>query len=334
MNRHGPIVLIPILTTACNGGADRKLTSPPVTPRSDINSNALLSSLEIEGVDLDQIFQATQPEYTGDAGFLMASVRLRAIAADSGARVSAGGTPVGSEGIDVALVEGSNSIRVLVTGEDGVSTSTYTVTLDRRTAAEFAQTAYIKASNTEAWDHFGTSIAINANTLAVSAYQEDSAATGVNGDQTDNTARDTGAVYVFTRDETGAWTQRAYLKASNAELGDKFGATLALSGGTLAIRALGEDSAATGVNGDQSSNATPDSGAVYVFSRDTVGTWSQQAHLKASNAEAHDGFGVSVAISGSALAVAAIQETSASTGVNADQTDNSAMGAGAVYVLQ
>jgi hypothetical protein len=45
----------------------------------------------------------------------------------------------------------------------------------------------VKASNTEAWDSFGTSgLAIDGNTLAVGAPEEDSCATGVNGDQTNN----------------------------------------------------------------------------------------------------------------------------------------------------
>ena len=64
--------------------------------------------------------------------------------------------------------------------------------------------------------------------------------------------------------------------------------------------------------------ARQDSGAVYVFTR-TGGVWTQQAYLKASNTDARDQFGVSVAISGDTIAVGAQFEDS-----NGTQSDNSA----------
>jgi hypothetical protein len=56
--------------------------------------------------------------------------------------------------------------------------------------------AYLKASNTEADDQFGWAVALDGDTLAVGAYVEDSNATGVNGDQTNNDANQSGAAYV------------------------------------------------------------------------------------------------------------------------------------------
>ena len=90
------------------------------------------------------------------------------------------------------------------------------------------------------------------------------AATGINGDQTDNSAFESGAVYVFTR-TAGVWSQQAYVKASNTEAEDFFGVSVALSGGTLAVGALNESSAATGINGNQVNNGASQSGAVYVY---------------------------------------------------------------------
>jgi hypothetical protein len=60
--------------------------------------------------------------------------------------------------------------------------------------------AYVKASNTEEFDEFGSGIALSRDgaLLAVGAKFEDSAAKGSNGDQSDNGALDSGAVYVFT----------------------------------------------------------------------------------------------------------------------------------------
>ena len=91
------------------------------------------------------------------------------------------------------------------------------------------------------------------------------AAQGVGGNQDDNVATEnSGAVYVFRRAGT-AWEQAAYIKASNTAKDDSFGRGVALSGDTLAVTAILEDSAATGVNSNQDDNNAMDSGAVYVF---------------------------------------------------------------------
>ena len=81
------------------------------------------------------------------------------------------------------------------------------------------------------------------------------------------------------------WSQQAYLKASNTETFDQFGISVALSGDTAVVGASWEASNATGIDGDQSSNTAPNSGAAYVFVR-SGSTWSQQAYLKGSNTEA------------------------------------------------
>ena len=68
--------------------------------------------------------------------------------------------------------------------------------------------------------------------------------------------------YSVTINRAGDIAQYAYGKASNTEVGDEFGASVALSGDTLAVGAPGEDSSATGVGGTQSDNSTTNSGAV------------------------------------------------------------------------
>jgi hypothetical protein len=196
----------------------------------------------------------------------------------------------------------------------------------------FAQQAYLKASNTGVGDSFGESLALVGDTLVVGADAEASNATGVNGNQADNSAPNSGATYVFTR-TNGVWTQQAYLKASNTEAGDLFGDTHTLSGDTLAVGAAGEASCATGINGDQTNNNCPSAGAVYVLTR-TAGVWTQQAYIKASNTNADDNFGESVALSGNTLAVTAFGEASNASGVNGNQSDNSAPNSGAAYVFQ
>jgi len=129
--------------------------------------------------------------------------------------------------------------------------------------APYAREDYLKASNTDRDDGFGT-VALSGDTLAVGAPNEDSNATGVNGNQANNSAVNSGAVYVFTR--TGiVWTQQAYLKASNTHEGGGFGQSIALSSDTLAVGTGYEWSSATGVNGDQTDRSAAYSGAVYVF---------------------------------------------------------------------
>jgi hypothetical protein len=107
-------------------------------------------------------------------------------------------------------------------------------------------------------------VAINGDILAVGADQENSCATGINGDQTNNGCRAAGAVYVFGQ-STGLWTQQAYIKASNTGAGDLFGVSVALNGDTLTVGANEEDSCASGINGDQTNNACFSAGAVYVY---------------------------------------------------------------------
>ena len=206
-----------------------------------------------------------------------------------------------------------------------------------RSGAVWTQTAYLKASNTDAGDQFGGALALDGDgtTLAVGAMAESSKATGIDGDQTDNSATGSGAVYVFER-AGSAWSQQAYIKASNAGGLDGFGSAIALSddGTALVIGAPGEASSATGVDGNQTDNSFQGAGAVYLFSR-AGASWTQHAYIKASNTSSLDGFGGSVALSGDGamLAIGATHEQSTSTGIDGDQLNNDAMDAGAVYVF-
>jgi hypothetical protein len=201
----------------------------------------------------------------------------------------------------------------------------------QQVVAQLVQQGYLKASNTGAHDGFGFSVALDGDSLAVGAPFEASTATGIDGNQADNSANGAGAVYVFTR-TGGVWSQQAYVKASNTEVGDLFGHSVALSGDTLAVGARLEDSSATGIDGNQADNSAEASGAVYLFTR-TGGVWSQEAYVKASNTGVLDEFGSSVALSGDRLAVGAPGESSIATGIDGNQGDNSTPSSGAVYVF-
>lgn len=212
-----------------------------------------------------------------------------------------------------------------------------TVYLFTRSGRNWTQQALLRASNSRNASFFGNSVSLSndGNTLAVGASSESSDATGVNGDQSDTSVMNAGAVYVFTR--AGAtWTQQAYIKASNTGTDDQFGLKLTLSadGNTLAVSAPTESSNATGIDGNQNDNSQSQSGAVYVFFR-AGSVWSQQAYVKALDADANDWFGVSLSLSGDGniLAVGAYNEGSNAVGIGGDFTNDSAPGSGAAYVL-
>ena len=206
--------------------------------------------------------------------------------------------------------------------------------------ATWKQSAYLTAANAGDGDQLGFAIALSGdgNTLAAGAPMEASRATGINGKGDDDSAYSSGAVYVYARSGTG-WAQQAYLKASNTGSNDQFGNAVALSadGNTLAVSAVFEDSGATGINGNQADNSVEESGAVYVYTR-TGTAWTQQAYVKASNTGGRDDgdtFGYTIALSddGATLAVGAPSEDGSSTSNNGNQGDDSAVGAGAVYVF-
>jgi hypothetical protein len=187
----------------------------------------------------------------------------------------------------------------------------------------------------------GSPLAFSADgdTLVAGAYPERSAATGVNGNQSDTSAENAGAVYVFTR-TAGVWSQQAYVKASNTDQGDCFGASVALSasGDILAVGAPYEGSVAAGVNGEEADDSNGfGTGASYVFTR-TAGVWSQKAYVKPSNTHKNPhqffyfGIGVALSSEGDSLAVGAFTEESIATGIGGDQTDVSGGSTGAVYL--
>ena len=214
-----------------------------------------------------------------------------------------------------------------------------------RRGDSWTEQAYVKASNPGMGDEFGHAVVLSGdgNTMAVAAHFEASSARGVNGRQDDDSIPQAGAVYVFVR-RGDVWSQQAYLKASNTGRagtadefgdGDQFGFALAISddGGTIAVGANAEDSAARGIGGDQSDDSAESAGAVYVFVRAGDG-WSQQAYVKAANADRNDQFGYAVSLSadGNTLAVGNFDEGGSSRSINGPY-DTNRNGSGAVYVF-
>jgi len=170
----------------------------------------------------------------------------------------------------------------------------------------------LKGKDTEGWDKFGNAIALSGNTLVVGAFYED----GGIGD----TTSDQGAAYVFERNLGGAdnWGEAARLNASDGQTGDQFGKSVAIHGDIVVVGADWEDGGA----GDPLDRV----GAAYVYYRHEGGshTWGEVDKLTASDAQADDHFGTSVAVHGSTIAVGAIKDD----GGAGDPVAN----AGAVYI--
>ncbi len=200
-----------------------------------------------------------------------------------------------------------------------------------RTGDKWAQQAYVKASNTgekAVGDQFGYSIALSGdgNTLATGAIGESSAAMGINGNQADNSADGSGAVYVYTRNSS-AWSQQAYVKPWNTTVrGGLFGYSVGLSGNgnTMAVGAYDEDRGR---------------GAAYIFTRNG-NVWMQQNRLTAINAEQGDSLGCSISISddGNTVVAGAFDEDSLLRGIQPptegsnDATSDVSTGAAYVFV--
>ena len=240
-------------------------------------------------------------------------------------------------GASVSISGDGNILAVGAFKDSALISRSGSVYIFTRNSTVWTEQTIIKASNAGAYDEFGLAVGISAdgNTLVVGAEKEDSVATGIDGNDLDNTASGSGAAYVF-KQNAGVWTQQAYLKASNAESGDYFGAAVSISadGSTVAVGAHFEDSVAAGINGIESDNTSSSSGASYVFV-ESAGVWSQQAYIKASNSGSNDWFGkvLSLNADGNTLVVGADSEDGSAQSVNGDQLDNTGDRNGAAYVF-
>ncbi len=212
--------------------------------------------------------------------------------------------------------------------ETDVETDSGAVYVFRRTGSEWNLEARLESENIDRADRFGTSVAVHGDTIVVGAEQEQS-----NGSSPTNNDFDfSGAAYVFRR-EGAQWQQEAYLKAFNVERGVRYGQAVAVYGDTVAVGCEREKSTTQGINALPANSDGTRVGAVYVYSRNG-GTWTQQAHIKASNAETGDAFGESIALSDNLLVVGAPGEDSGSLGVDGNQVSNTALDSGAAFVFR
>lgn len=248
-------------------------------------------------------------------------------------------------GMTVALSGDGNTLAV---GAPTANTaSTEAVHVFARSAGAWRQAAVLTASNGDLGDGFGSAIALSADgrMLAVGATGEDSSGSGTAASGLDDDEQNSGATYIFSRttSSSSSWSQTAFIKGSHSDRLDLFGASVALSadGNTFAVGSQRDDSDVAGKHVAALSCVAPvsgaicDVGAVDIYYRGLAGAWSHAAYLRPAAFDSEDLFGSAVALSadGRQLAVSAISEDSAATGINGDATDNSAPESGAVYVF-
>src|SRR5690606_33832692 len=131
-------------------------------------------------------------------------------------------------------------------------------------------------------DAFGYTVALDGDTALIGAYLDDERGTN------------SGSAHVFRR-VGGAWMQAAKLLASDGGASDVFGHSVSISGDMALIGAHGDDDRGL------------DAGAAYVF-RNIGGVWLQTAKLLATDGQAGDNFGISVALDGGVALVGAALE--------------------------
>ena len=174
-------------------------------------------------------------------------------------------------------------------GSDALAGKAYLYTKDNSGVWGPAATAIWSAgTNAGAGTIFGSSVAVDGNTVVIGSPGEDSYS---------------GAAYVFTKDSMGIWSA-VRLTASDRANADSFGRWVAVDGDFVVVGAWQDDDGGT------------DSGSVYVFTKPSGGwgTWvtlstiskaALTAKLTASDAAADDHFGWSVAVDGDNVVVGA-----------------------------
>ncbi len=173
----------------------------------------------------------------------------------------------------------------------------------------------LKAFNPGSGDLFGSSLALADNMIAVGAPFEDHNRRGplsklVDQDDLDtfdnNNRNNSGAVYVYSISNAKIIEANAYLKSSNSDAADFFGTALAISDDILFVGATGEDNSSVGFNRDLHNNDAENSGAVYVYNRNSsTDIWVETDYIKANDTQLNSNFGNFIRFNNNNLVISA-----------------------------
>lgn len=181
-----------------------------------------------------------------------------------------------------AVAIDGNLIAVGVEGADGNQGKVFLYSR----AAGWARIKTITDPNGEAGDYFGSAVAVQGDTLVV----------GARGGDANATTEDTGAAFVFERNQGGdnAWGLVATLVADKPAGKSLFGDALVLDGDTVVVSAFNEDV----YENDQL--VARQVGAAYVYERnqDGANAWGLVTALRPPDGETTDMYGSGLALSG------------------------------------
>jgi hypothetical protein len=251
--------------------------------------------------------------------------QMQELAQGDGAEGDLFGYSVAIKGTDVVVGAYHKTV-----GANAMQGAAYVFKLSSNT---WSMVKKLTAIGGQANDHFGTSVSISGDTVVVGAP-----------DKFSDPYSNAGGAYIFTNNG-GTWNQ-IDLTASDKGSGDKFGMSVAINSGLIAIGAPGKNSfypyyysngnwlpipkqtatglilgdafgssLAIGVNNmivagapNTTINGKTNQGAVYVFSPNNTITWPY-IKISANDGVAEDYFGSRVAIDGDNIIVGASNKT-------------------------
>jgi hypothetical protein len=158
-------------------------------------------------------------------------------------------------------------------GDDEAGVNAGAAHVYRWSGSEWVHEVKLVPADLASQDLFGTSVSVTTGLIAVGATLDDDANANA------------GSAYVFRYDE-GQWVQEAKLLASDPGVTDRFGAAVAMEGGSIVVGANWHDGPC-GIR----------SGAAYVFAHDGK-TWAEVAKLLPPAGAEEEFFGGAVAMSG------------------------------------
>ena len=207
--------------------------------------------------------------------------------------------------------------------------SAYIFELD--TSGNWGQAQKIVALDRQKSDYFGYSVAISGNYAIVGAYNEghDASGTSTSTDTDTDFKSSAGSAYIFERNTNGNWSQVQKIVASDRQIDDYFGYSVAISGNYAIVGAYGEDH-----NANEQIYKSK-AGSAYIF-ENTNGNWSQKQKIVASDRQSGDRFGYSVAISGNDVVVGAYREAHNTSGTSTSGTSEHGyiVNAGSAYIFK
>ena len=252
----------------------------------------LLASLYSNAQEFDEVLKITAPERANEMAF--------GYSADISGNY---------------IIVGSPNDNYDANGSNPLSDAGAAYIFERSTDGTWNNVKKISGSTRGISHYFGYSVAIDGNYAIVGApYAE------VN--ESGQIRSEAGYVFIFERDGYGNWTEVKKLYASDFDMEDQFGYSVAISGNYTVIGTPGEDEDASG------GNTLSGSGSAYIFERNTSEEWIEKQKIVANDRWGEDYFGITAGISGNTAIIGASYEDEDESG------GNTMIQAGSAYIFE